>query len=326
MKIIAFAEQREGKFKKVAFEAVHAAMQLAAQLNAEAVALVIGKDIEKIAPELGGYGIKKVYVAEDERLKFYSVTSYAKIVADAVSSLSAEIILFPASAMGKDLGARVAAKMKAGLAADCVAIRVDNGEIIATRPVYAGKSVIDVKIKSAKKIFTLRPNVFSPGNPNDASAEVERLSLNLQDSDFSSKVTGVSISKAGRPDLTEADIIVSGGRGLGGPENFKMIEEVADVLGAAVGASRAVVDAGWRPHGDQVGQTGKTVSPSLYIAVAISGAIQHLAGMSSSKYIVGVNKDKDAPIFQVADYGIVGDAFEVVPELTAQLKKALGKE
>ncbi len=326
MKIIAFAEQREGKFKKVAFEAVHAAMQLAAQLNAEAVALVIGKDIEKIAPELGGYGIKKVYVAEDERLKFYSVTSYAKIVADAVSSLSAEIILFPASAMGKDLGARVAAKMKAGLAADCVAIRVDNGEIIATRPVYAGKSVIDVKIKSAKKIFTLRPNVFSPGNPNDASAEVERLSLNLQDSDFSSKVTGVSISKAGRPDLTEADIFVSCGRGLGGPENFKMIEEVADVLGAAVGASRAVVDAGWRPHGDQVGQTGKTVSPSLYIAVAISGAIQHLAGMSSSKYIVGVNKDKDAPIFQVADYGIVGDAFEVVPELTAQLKKALGKE
>lgn len=326
MKILALAEQREGKFKKVAFEAVHAATQLANQSGAEAVALVIGKDIAKIAQELGNYGIKKVYVAEDERLNLYSTTSYAKIVADAVSSFSADIILFPASAMGKDLGARVAAKLKAGLAADCVAFQVDNGEIIATRPVYAGKAVINVKIKSAKKVFTLRPNVFSPGNPNGATAEVERLGLNLQDSDFSSKVTGVSISKAGRPDLTEADIIVSGGRGLGGPENFKMIEEVADVLGAAVGASRAVVDAGWRPHGDQVGQTGKTVSPSLYVAIGISGAIQHLAGMSSSKYIVAVNKDKEAPIFQVADYGIVGDAFEVVPELTAQLKKALGKE
>jgi electron transfer flavoprotein alpha subunit len=326
MKIIAFAEQREGKFKKVAFEAVHAATQLADQLGADTAALVIGKDIGKISPELGGYGIKKVYVAEDERLGFYSTTSYAKIVADASSSLAADIILFPASAMGKDLGARVAAKLKAGLAADCVAFRVDNGEIVASRPVYAGKGIVDVKIKSVKKIFTLRPNVFSSGNPNAASAEIEKLSLNLQDSDFSSKVTGVSISKAGRPDLTEADIIVSGGRGLGGPENFKMIEEVANVLGAAVGASRAVVDAGWRPHGDQVGQTGKTVSPSLYVAVAISGAIQHLAGMSSSKYIVAINKDKDAPIFQVADYGIIGDAFEIVPELTTQLKKALGKE
>jgi electron transfer flavoprotein alpha subunit len=326
MKIIAFAEQREGKFKKVAFEAVHTAAQIANQLGAEAVALVIGKDVEKIAPELGGYGIKKVYVAEDERLNFYSTTSYAKILADAISSLPADIALLSASAMGKDLGARVAARLKAGVAADCVALKVENGEVIATRPVYAGKALIDVKIKSPKKIFTLRPNVFSTGDPNGASAEIEKSILNLQDSDFSSRVTGVSISKAGRPDLTEADIIVSGGRGLGGAENFKMIEEVADVLGAAVGASRAVVDAGWRSHDDQVGQTGKTVSPSLYVAVAISGAIQHLAGMSSSKYIVAINKDKDAPIFQAADYGIVGDAFEIVPEMAVQLKKVLGKE
>jgi len=326
MKILAFAEQREGQFKKVAFEAAHCATLLANQLSGEAVALVIGNGIEKIAPELGGYGIKKVYVADDERLNFYSTTAYAKIVADAVSALTADILLLPASAMGKDLGARVAAKLKAGLAADCVAFKVDGGEVIATRPIYAGKAMIDAKIKSAKKIFTLRPNVFSPGSPEEASAEIEKLNLNLQDSDFSSRATMVSISKAGRPDLTEADIIVSGGRGLGGPENFKMIEDVADVLGAAVGASRAVVDAGWRPHGDQVGQTGKTVSPSLYVAVAISGAIQHLAGMSSSKYIVAINKDKEAPIFQVADYGIVGDAFEIVPELIVQLKKALGKE
>jgi electron transfer flavoprotein alpha subunit len=333
MKIIAFAEQREGKFKKVAFEAARTAVQLADQMKAEAIALVIGKGVEIIAPELGSYGIKRVYVAEDERLNLYSNTSYAKIVAEAASSLLADIVLMPASAMGKDLGARVGARLKAGLAADCVALKVvenpasgNNDEIIATRPIYGGKALIDIKIRSARKVITLRPNVFSSGNASGASAEVEKLDLNLQDSDFSSRVTSVSVSKAGRPDLTEADIIISGGRGLGGPENFKMIEEAADVLGAAVGASRAVVDAGWRPHGDQVGQTGKTVSPSLYVAVAISGAIQHLAGMSSSKYIVAVNKDKEAPIFQVADYGIVGDAFEIVPELTTRLKKALGKE
>jgi electron transfer flavoprotein alpha subunit len=228
--------------------------------------------------------------------------------------------------MGKDLAPRVAARLKAGLAADCIALKWDGGSIVATRPVYAGKGLIDLKVNSPRKVFTLRPNVFSPGSANGAAAAVEKLNLNLQDTDFLARVTGVTVTKAGRPDLTEANIIVSGGRGLGGPENFKMIEDLADVLGAAVGASRAAVDAGWRPHEDQVGQTGKTVSPSLYVAVAISGAIQHLAGMSSSKYIVAVNKDKDAPIFQVADYGIVGDAFEVIPELSAQMKKALGKD
>ncbi len=326
MKILAFAEQHDGKFKKVAFEVAHAAAQLAGQLGAEAVAVVIGKGVEKIAPELGGYGIQKVYAADDDRLALYSSTAYGKVLANAAESLSLDVILLPASAMGKDLGARVAAKLKAGLAADCIALKGEGGSILATRPVYAGKSLIDLKVNSPKKVFTLRPNVFSPGSANGSPASVEKLSLNLQDSDFSSKVTAVSIAKAGRPDLTEADIIVSGGRGLGAPENFKMIEELADVLGAAVGASRAVVDAGWRPHDDQVGQTGKTVSPSLYVAVAISGAIQHLAGMSSSKHIVAINKDKDAPIFQIADYGIVGDAFEVVPELTAQMKKALGKD
>lgn len=331
MKIIAFAEsihdsKAGAKFKKVAYEAVHAASKLAGDLGGEAEALVIGKGVGAIAPELGGYGIQKVYAAEDDRLSLYSTTAYAKIVASAVESLSADVVIFPASAMGKDLAPRVAAKIEAGLAADCVGLKGEGGDILTTRPVYAGKGQIDIKINSPKKVITLRPNVFSPGAADGAPASVEKLTPELQDSDFTSRVTGVSIEKAGRPDLTEADIIVSGGRGLGGPENFKMIEDVADLLGAAVGASRAAVDAGWRPHDDQVGQTGKTVSPSLYVAVAISGAIQHLAGMSSSKYIVAINKDKDAPIFQIADYGIVGDAFEIVPELTDQLKKALGKD
>ncbi len=332
MRILAFAESvhvsrtDDGKFKKVAFEVAHAAAQLAEQLGAEASGVVIGHSVGNIAPDLGAYGIRKVFVAEDERLSLFSTTAYAKIVANLAESQSVDVILFPATAMGKDLSSRVAARLKAGLAADCTALRVEAGNIIATRPVYAGKALIDVRVNSARKVFSLRPNVFSYAGVNGSPAAVEKLTLDLRDSDFSSKVTGVSIAKAGRPDLTEADIIISGGRGLGGPENFKMIEEIADALGAAVGASRAVVDAGWRPHGDQVGQTGKTVSPSLYVAVAISGAIQHLAGMSSSKYIVAINKDKDAPIFQVADYGIVGDAFEIVPELTAQIKKVLGKE
>ncbi len=326
MKILAFAEQRDNKLKKVAFEVAHAAVQLGGQISGESAGLVIGNGIEKAASELGGFGIKKVYIAEDGRLSLYSTTAYARIIAETAESISADVILLPASAMGKDLAPRVAARLKAGLAADCIALNGDGGSIVATRPVYAGKGLVDVKVNSPKKVFTLRPNVFSPGSANGTSAEIEKLKLNLQDTDFSCKVTGVSVTKAGRPDLTEANIIVSGGRGLGGPDNFKMIEDLAGILGAAVGASRAVVDAGWRQHEDQVGQTGKTVSPSLYIAVAISGAIQHLAGMSSSKCIVAINKDKDAPIFQVADYGIVGDAFEVVPELSAQIKKALGKE
>ncbi len=332
MKIIAFAESvhdsqtGSGKFKKVAFEAAHAASKLAGELGGEAVALAIGKGVGAIAQELGGYGIRNAYTVEDDRLSLYSTTAFAKVIAAAVEKLSADVVIMPASAMGKDLAPRVAAKLKAGLAADCTALKGEGGAILATRPVYAGKGLIDLKINSPKKIFTLRPNVFSPGAANGSPAAVEKLGVDLQDSDFSSHVTAVTVAKAGRPDLTEANIIVSGGRGLGGPENFGMIEKLADVLGAAVGASRAVVDAGWRPHDDQVGQTGKTVSPSLYVAVAISGAIQHLAGMSSSKYIVAINKDKDAPIFQVADYGITGDAFEVVPEFTNELKKALGKE
>ncbi len=326
MKILAFAEQRGGKFKKVAFEVVHAAKKLAEEFGGESVALVIGKDIHDIAPQVGGYGIHKAIVAEDNRLEFYSTTAYSKIVAEVARSLSADVVIISASAMGKDLAPRVAAKLNAGMASDCIDIRRDGESLVATRPVYAGKALIDLVIKSPIGVFTLRPNVFSPGIPDATIASVDKLAVNLTNSDFSSKVTSVSVTKAGRPDLTEAEIIVSGGRGLGGPDNFKMIESCADVLGAAVGASRAVVDAGWRPHEDQVGQTGKTVSPSLYVAVAISGAIQHLAGMSSSKYIVAINKDKDAPIFQVADYGIVGDAFEIVPELTEQMKKVLGKE
>jgi electron transfer flavoprotein alpha subunit len=226
--------------------------------------------------------------------------------------------------MGKDLAPRVSGRLGAALAADCTALRFENGEIVATRPVYAGKALVDVKVTTPVRLFSLRPNVFTAAPGDGAPPTVETVAPVLSDADFASRVTSVKVSE-GRPDVTEAGIIVSGGRGLKAAEHFSLVEALADVLGAAVGASRAVVDAGWRPHDEQVGQTGKTVSPSLYIACGISGAVQHLAGMSSSKYIVAINKDKDAPIFQIADYGIAGDVFEVLPALTAELKKTLGK-
>jgi electron transfer flavoprotein alpha subunit len=324
MKLLAFAEQREGKFKKSAYEVTQAAKKVADQLGGELITVVVGDNIAGIAPQLGSYGATKVLVVQDPRLHFYSTSAYAKVIADIAKQHQANVLFFPASQMGKDLGPRVAAKLDAGLAADCVALNVSGGDIVATRPVYAGKASVDVKVVTPVKVFTLRPNVFTASAANNSSATVEPANVVLSDSDFSVKVTAVKIAE-GRPDVTEAGIIVSGGRGMKGPEHFHLVEKLADVLGGAVGASRAVVDAGWRPHDEQVGQTGKTVSPSLYIACGISGAVQHLAGMSSSKYIVAINKDKDAPIFQIADYGVVGDVFEILPALTDELKKILAK-
>lgn len=323
MKILAFAEQRDGQFKKVAFEAMRAAATLAAQTRGQALGVVVGDQVQSMSAALGGYGAAKVLVVQSPRLKLPS-NAYAEVIAQVAKKEKADIVLFSATSMGKDLAPRVAVKLDAGLAADCTSLNVEGETLVATRPVFAGKALTDITVTSSVKIFTLRPNVFSAGESTGAMAPVEEAAVSLVDAQYGASVKEVT-QASGKLDVAEADIIVSGGRGLKGPENFAMIEELAGVLGAAVGASRAVVDAGWRPHDEQVGQTGKTVSPSLYIAVGISGAIQHLAGMSSSKYIVAVNKDKDAPIFQVADYGIAGDAFEVVPALTKEIRKLLGK-
>jgi electron transfer flavoprotein alpha subunit len=326
-RVLTFAEQREGKFKKSAFEAVRTGRKIADEIKAEFLTLVIGNEnAVKIAPELGGYGAEKVIVVQDDRLGSYSLTAYSKVIAEVVDKYDVGYIFMSSTAMGKELAPRVAGKIDAGFALDCTDLKVENGEVIATRPVYAGKAFIRVKVNSERKIYTLRPNVFSAGESDGKPAEVEKFEVNLTDDDFSVVAFETVASTKGKLDVTEADIVVSGGRGLKAPENFKMIEELAEILGGAVGASRAVVDAGWRPHDEQVGQTGKTVSPKLYIAIGISGAIQHLAGMSSSKVIVAINKDKDAPIFQVADYGIAGDLFEVVPALIEELKKVLGKQ
>ncbi|MCW8822731.1 MAG: electron transfer flavoprotein subunit alpha/FixB family protein, partial [Ignavibacteriaceae bacterium] len=223
------------------------------------------------------------------------------------------------TALGKDLAPHLSIKLDAACVVDCIKISVSGNKIICTRPTYAGKALVDLKLLSNKKVITIRPNVFK-AQVTENSNPPEIVVKDITSANLRSKVTEFKKAE-GKLDVSEADIIVSGGRGMKGPENFHLIEELAETLGAAVGASRAVVDAGWRPHSEQVGQTGKTVSPTLYIACGISGAIQHLAGMSSSKFIVAINKDKDAPIFNVADYGITGDLFEILPVLTSEIKK-----
>lgn len=316
-KILVFIEQRSGQIKKSSLEAAKVAANIATKLSGSAEAIAIGNEINGL-DLLGGYEISKVTHFKSVELANYSPSAYTDIVTKFTTDNGFDVIFFGNTSLGRDLAPRLSAKIDAGLAMDCTALSFENGEIIATRPVYAGKAMLDLKISSVKKIFSLRPNVFNPGTPGGNKAEI-----NLVNTDAANlKVKVVDIKKSeGKLDVAEADIIVSGGRGLKGPEHFHLVEELADALGAATGASRAAVDAGWRPHGEQVGQTGKTVSPTLYVALGISGAIQHLAGMRSSKYIVAVNKDKDAPIFQVADYGIVGDLFEIVPVLTEQIKK-----
>jgi len=316
-KILVFIEQRNGEIKKSSFETVSAAKRVADELDSEIEAVIIGSSVSD-AETIGQYGIKNVTHLKNPYLDSYSTSAYSRLLSDHASEINVDAIIMANSAMGKDLAPFTAINLDAGIVVDCTEISVNDRDIVATRPVYAGKALIDVQLSSERKIFTLRPNVFPADIKNDEKANVvikEIDSVNLN-----SKV--IEIKKASdKIDVAEAQIIVSGGRGLKESENFAMLEELAGLLGAATGASRAVVDAGWRPHSEQVGQTGKTVSPNLYIAIGISGAIQHLAGMSSSKYIVAINKDKDAPIFQVADYGIAGDAFEVVPALIDELKK-----
>lgn len=321
-KILAFIESRDNKIKNNGYETASTALRLSKELHCDVEVLLVGNEISALVPELGKYGIEKALVCESDKLVNYSTTAYAKAVTEAVKQSGADIVLLSATSMGKDLGPRAAARLEAGLVPDCTELRIENGEIIATRPVYAGKAYTDVKISSAVKMYSLRPNVFKAEPADGSVPRVEKLNIEISDSDISAVVKETTVSNE-KIDVAEANIIVSGGRGLKAPEHYKLVEDLAKVLGAAVGASRAVVDAGWRPHSEQVGQTGKTVSPNLYIAVGISGAIQHLAGMSSSKCIVAINKDKDAPIFQIADYGIVGDVFEVLPALTEEFRKVL---
>ena len=317
-KILAVLEQREGLIKRSSFEAVNVAANLAKDFNTSAEAVIVGDTISNLN-EISKFGIQKITHLKNSELSNYSTSGYTEAISNFVKEQGFEILILSNTAFGKDLAPHLSVKLDAGCIVDCINLSVSGNEVICSRPTYAGKALVDVKLLSSKKVITIRPNVFKAQITEDANpAEVvvkEITSVNLK-----SKVTEFKKAE-GKLDVSEADIIVSGGRGIKGPENYHLIEELADALGAAVGASRAVVDAGWRSHNEQVGQTGKTVSPTLYVACGISGAIQHLAGMSSSKFIVAINKDKDAPIFSIADYGITGDLFEVLPALTNEIKK-----
>ncbi len=317
------AEQREGELRKISYELVSEGRRLADQLGQPLTALLLGSNIKEKSSELGKYGADKVIVADDERLATYTTDAYASVIAELAQAHEPAIMLLGASVQGKDLSGRLAAKLGVGVTQDCVEFSIDGGSLVAKRPIYAGKAYATVTYKdSVPQIATARPNVLKLNEPDESrSAEVVDAEFSLDDSQLKTKVVEFQQEAGGKIDLTEAERIVSGGRGMKGPENYNILEELADLIEATVGASRSAVDAGWRLHSDQVGQTGKVVSPNLYIACGISGAIQHLAGMSTSKVIVAINKDPEAPIFQKADYGVVGDLFEVVPALTEQIRK-----
>jgi len=321
MSVLVFIEQRDGQIRAVSREALGEAARLVAS---GLPGPVVGVCAAASDPGLGGLGeagASEVLLATHERFARYEPVGYTQAVVAAAEQVKPAAILFAGSAMGRDLAPRVAARLDVGLATDCTVLAASGGKLVATRPIYAGKATQQVGFTRSPAMVSLRPKVFAPHSGNGGAAHVTPLSLAYDAGQTRAHIVDVKATSAGKADLTEAEIIVSGGRGLKGPENFHLVENLATALGGTVGASRAVVDAGWRPHADQVGQTGKTVSPKLYVAVAISGAIQHLAGMSSSRCIVAINKDADAPIFKVADYGIVGDAFEIVPALTEAVKQ-----
>jgi len=324
--VLVVTEQRNGVFRNVSFEAVSQGRHLADQLGSELVAVVLGSGIDGVSQRPAHYGADKVLLGDSPLFEKYQAEAFTKAIVDAVKSTDPEIILLPATSMGKDLAPRLAARLDVGLATDCTQLTLENGKLHALRPMFAGKVLANHELLASPQMVSIRPNVFPASSPDPSrTAAVQKLPITASTSDLKAVVKEILTGAGGKIDLTEASIIVSGGRGMKGPENFAILEELAGVLGAAVGASRSAVDSGWRPHSDQVGQTGKTVSPDLYIACGISGAIQHLAGMSSSKFIVAINKDPEAPIFQRADYGIVGDLFEVVPAMTQELKKIVDK-
>jgi electron transfer flavoprotein alpha subunit len=321
--VLVFVEYSGATPAKAGLQALGAASTLAKALGGKAVALVIGAGD---AGNLGKHGADRVLVAGGDAVAKYSPDGYARIIAQQATAVGAAAVLASATPMGKDFMARAAAIAKSGLAADCTALKAEGGKPRAVRPVYAGKALLTVAAPGALWA-TLRPNVFGEVSAGNAVSP-ESVPGGFGLADLKAVVKEIVAGVKGKLDVAEAEIVVSGGRGLKDPagegkQNWDNLEKLAEVLGAACGASRAVVDAGWRPHGDQVGQTGKTVSPKLYIACGLSGAIQHLAGMSGSKVIVAINKDENAPIFKIADYGIIGNVEDVLPALTSALKEAL---
>jgi len=319
------AEQRDGEIRKISYELASEGRRLADALGQDLTVVLLGSTIKDKAAAFGPYGANKVLVADDSRLEPYTTDAYVSVISQLVKAHEPAVLILGASVQGKDLAGRLAARLDVAMAQDCTAFAIEGGNLVATRPIYAGKAYAKVTFENSwPQMATARPKVMRISDPDPSkSAETVDAAFTLDDAELKTKVVDVVKDESGKVDLTEADKIVSGGRGMKGPENYTILEALAQVIGASVGASRSAVDAGWRPHTDQVGQTGKVVSPNLYVACGISGAIQHLAGMSTSKVIVAINKDPDAPIFQKADYGVVADLFDLVPALTEEAKKYL---
>jgi len=317
--VLAIAEQVEGVFRKVTYEALSEGRRIADHLGSELTALVLGTDVENIPEELKPYGPDRIVVADSPALNEFLTDAYTNVIYDFIHKETPDVIILGASTQGKDVSARLSARLNAPLAMDCVAIRFEDNRLIATRYMYGGKILADVELDGTPKILAFRPNALDITNTDGAGT--------LQKIDVDTGATALQfIDKrldTDKKEITEADTVVAGGRGMGGPD-FAVIESLAELLDGAVGASRSAVDEGWRPSSDQVGQTGKVVSPNLYIACGISGAIQHFAGMSSSKVVVAINKDPEAPIFAKADYGIEGDLYEIVPLITEEIRKLKG--
>lgn len=322
-----FAEVKDRNIRKVTFELLSQGRKMAEKLGEELVALVLGSDIGALTGRLAEYA-DKVYFVDDAALAQYTTDPYATIIANLLKEHQPSIFLCGATILGKDLSPRLATRLQTGLATDCTGLSInEEGLLLCKRPVYAGKAFIEAVCPNSRpQMASVRPNVLPMAPPETGKkGEVIKVEAKVDSSSLRTAIMELVKTAGAKVDLTEAEIIVSGGRGMKGAENFKILEELADVLHATVGASRAAVDSGWRDHADQVGQTGKVVTPNLYIACGISGAIQHLAGMGSSKVIVAINKDPDAPIFQKADYGIVEDLFKAVPLLTEEFKKLLSE-
>jgi len=317
--VLAIAEQVEGVFRKVTYEALSEGRRIADHLGTELTALVLGADVENISKELKPYGPDRIVVADSPALVEFLTDAYTNVIYDVIRKETPDVIILGASTQGKDVSARLSARLNAPLAMDCVEIRFEDNRLMATRYMHGGKILADVELNGTPKILAIRPNALDITHADGAGA--------LEKFDVDTGKTALQfIDKrldTHKKEITEADTVVSGGRGMGSAD-FTIIETLAELLDGAVGASRSAVDEGWRPSSDQVGQTGKVVSPNLYIACGISGAIQHFAGMSSSKVVVAINKDPEAPIFAKADYGIEGDLFEIVPLVTEEIRKLKG--
>jgi electron transfer flavoprotein alpha subunit len=315
-------EQRGGEMKVISREVLGAGRKVADELGQSLTAVVFGQDVKEVAAAAFDLGADAVIGCDDETLAQFRVEAYGPLLTNLAQERNPAVLLFGASTRGRDLAAWVAADLDAGLIADGIGLEVSDGTVKVTRPVYAGKLLAAVHVTGGTQLISLRSRAFAPAESTGGSGDAEWVNAAVAEDDIAAKITGFESSE-GQVSLTDATIIVSGGRGVGGPEGFAPVQALADVLGGAMGASRAAVDAGWIPYDHQVGQTGKTVSPDLYIAAGISGAIQHQAGMRTSKIIVAINKDPDAPIFKLASYGIVNDLFKVLPALTEEFQKRL---